>query len=195
MENNDKKIILDLDFLEKEGPQKLGAPPRALEAVKPKKKSDTVFWVILSCFIGFIVLVVIAASLEEDSLSSTNLSPPSASQSDSVIVGDYTCSQYNSDQVDSLKPNIYTENQINADKMALQSLSDEIDELADEIDSTYTDTNSQYSIDNYNSLVEEHNQLLIEYNNLSNASDARIDKFNAQVEAHNRYLASHCTKN
>ena len=189
---SDKKHLnLDLDFLGKEGPEKSKPVHKISAEAATKKKADSRFYLILFSAIGGILLLVGLSSLAEDSSS---ISTDSTNEDSNVIVGDYSCSRYDSDKADSLGPSSYTENQIATEKIALQSLADEIDDLASEIENTYVNMESQYSIDSYNALVDDHNQKLIEYDNDSDALNVKIDSFNAKVAAYNNYLEAHCSK-
>jgi len=193
--SDNKHLDLDLEFLGKEDPEKVKVSRKASTEAVAKKKSDGRFYLILFSTIGGILLLVGLASLVEDS-SSTSFTSTSnnTNQDDSVIVGDYSCSLYHSGKSDALQPSVYIESQVDNGNVALQLLSDEIDDLTLKIENTYVNTESQYSIDNYNDLIEEYNQMLIEYKNNSDVLDVQIDRYNAQVATYNNYLDSNCTK-
>lgn len=200
MTNKDKKLEIDLEFLD-EVPPKSKQPIReeSINASTPSSQTKWNWKVIL--IITGIIIVIIWIGVSEDSSSPTSTyTSPSTSQiknvsvdDESVEYGEYRCSQYHYDKAVALSPSESEQTLENA-QLSMETRANEIERLQLEIENSYVNEySSQWEIDDYNDTVETYNSKLTSYQRDATALDSRIDKFNVQVEAHNNYLVQNCS--
>lgn len=193
MNEEKKHIKVDLDFLDKSDANHSNSTGTKKTTDQPAHKSGKGQrnWKGIGIICGVSLLVMYLAIAGD---SGSNTTSSSASSSNSVNVGDYTCSQYYSDQVDLLNP-AETQYQISMAQNALDAKETELNQIQSEMDSMGTDeSSSQYEIDQYNELVSEYNAKRLIYNRDLTSTNARVDRYNTSIDAHNSYLSAHCTK-
>lgn len=187
---SDKKHInVDLEFLDKDEPVQ-AKPPE--QSKKPQSSPTKYNWKAILIVAG--IIIVWAAISDNGSSNKTPSSTTGSSQSDSVIVGNYSCSSYDSRQADSLKPSDFESSQLDAESADLKRRKDAIKESSDRIDNMYVDNTDQESLDSYNQAVAAHNATLDTLKNDLKDHDARVAKYNAQIDKYNNYLDANCTK-
>jgi len=199
MKNKDKKLKVDLDFLD----EKSSKPKQRVhnESTRPSDASSSRKWnwKTISIVVGIIVVVFWLGASEDNSPSSTS-TPTNNSQvksisadDDSVEYGEYRCSQHHYDKAVSLSPS-KSETALNTAQLSMDNRANELERLERNIEYSYVNEYSeQWEIDNYNDEIYTYNSKLASYKRDAAAHDTRIDRFNSQIEVHNKYLAQNCT--
>lgn len=200
--NNKDKVDFDLDFLDQNTKEK----PKSKDpdwvfhgsnnAKNPPFAKKEIPWLSAKAWlwtIGIVVVLAIFGALSDSGSSSTPSSSGSTYVSPSAITKDgYTCSKNDSDQADSLDPDINNTiiRAIDADSAALDQRSTAMNQERDRIDSEkdYADQ------DTYNADVASYNASITQYKSDIVALNARIHAYNASEVARNSYLSQHCTK-
>lgn len=127
-------------------------------------------------------------------LNSPSLSSKADEQEEDVIVGEYSCSSFHSQEASALTTD-ETLQQIDNANNEIIIRRNKLDRLKDELDNTSVDDYSaQWEIDEYNEKVDDYNSQLPVYNRDLESASARTEKFNSQVQAYNDYLENNCTK-
>ena len=187
---SDKKhIAVDLEFLDKDEPVQAKPP----EPSKHPPSSPTKYnWKAILIVVG---IIVVWAAFSDDSPSNESSSAATnTSQSDMVIVGNYSCSSYYSRQADLLKPSDYQSNQLDIESADLKRRKDSIEVSSDQIDNMNVDDTDQESLDSYNRAVAKHNATLDTLKSDFRAHDVKATEFNVKVDKYNDYLDANCTK-
>jgi len=200
MEHKDKKIEIDLEFLDKESTKSKQSIRQEAEKVPEPSRSTKWNWKTISIVVGVAIIIIWVGAYEENnSPTSTNI-PPTTSQvksvstgDDSVEYGEYRCSRYHYDKAVSLSPS-ESEQALKSAQLSMENRANELERLQGEIENSYvSEYSSQWEIDDYNDTVNTYNAKLTSYKRDSAALDTRIDRFNTQVAAHNNYLMQNCT--
>lgn len=194
MPNDKDPFNIDLTFLDEKPRQEV--PPAVDTAYKYNWKNIAIIAAII-LGIGTIILVNNNSPPQPTTWSPPVITPnvrsPASSGNDTVAVGQYRCSRYNSNRADQLRP--MNSPELDAEQRALQRRSDALASLQLKIES---DPVSQYSpqsaIDQNNEMIDQYNLLLRSYRSNSSRLQMKINQFNARVEAYNAYLLAHCTK-
>lgn len=120
-------------------------------------------------------------------------SPPVSYNRESVNVGQYRCSQYDSRQADQLNPgNSFA---LDAEGEALEGRSNALSALRLRIEaSNISRYSSQSEIDQYNEMIDEYNARLSSYKSDAASLQGRIRQFNTRIETYNNYLIAHCSR-
>ncbi len=125
-----------------------------------------------------------ASSSNYSSTSSSSYTSPTvtseATDDDEVIIGQYSCTSYHSDQAGKLSPSTYEKNRLDTEEA-------ELTRLNNEIDNTSVDEYSEYSVNSYNQKIRNYKTKLQEFN------DEIVD-YNSSVEIYNNYLTTNCKK-
>lgn len=204
MKNEDKKIEIDLAFLDERS-----SKPKQLIQKDEENVSEVTNvgtwkrnWKTILIASSLVFVVVLIAAIEDGGTSVPNTAPASSSATraesassseDDVEYGEYRCSRYHYDKAVALSP---TENEqsIKNTQLSMDSRSNELDRLKNEIE--YSEANEyspQYVIDAHNEKINAYNSKLAAYKLDAANLDSRIDKFNSQVAAHNDYLVRNCS--
>lgn len=200
MKNKDKKLEIDLDFLDK-NPEKPKQSIRQNATKVAKSPGSTKSnWKPLLILAGIIIVIFWIGSSDDNSNTSSTYASPNTNQVNNVAVddesvdyGEYRCTQYHYDQAVALSPTESEQTLANAQR-SMETRVIEIERLQREIENSYVNEySSQWEIDDYNDTVDTYNLKLASYERDVNTLDTRIDKFNTQVEAHNKYLEKNCS--
>ncbi|HEX8965808.1 MAG TPA: hypothetical protein VF820_05250 [Patescibacteria group bacterium] len=168
--SKNKKLDLDLDFLEKKSTRKdpnfvlVDDKKKTNEINTGTKKKNNFGWVIL-------VIIVIVGYF-----SFANSKPQT------VTVDGYTCSQDNATKAEAMAPDSSTKTNLDNDYNNLNSKAEQL-----KIDYDLVDRYSQYSVDNYNSELASYNQMKADYN-------SKVDAYNTSLQSYKNFLALNCTK-
>lgn len=187
--SDNKHLQVDLEFLDKDEPVHAKAPETTS---RPPSNPTKYNWKGILIAVG--VVIIIGAISDSGSSNKTSSSATNSSQSDSVIVGNYSCSSYYSGQADSLKPSDLESSQLDTESADLQRRKDAIKISSDRIDNMYVDNTDQESLDSYNQAVAEHNATLDTLKSDLKAHDAKVAGYNARIDKYNNYLDANCTK-
>ena len=206
MEKQKKHLDFDLEFLEKRTSSKseaqiekenegdnIHSPSRPVDT--SRKYNWKIIFLVSSVVIFFIWMIV---SKEKSTNTNTGgYTPPSVnrtwSNDDTVVVGQYRCSQYHYNQAAALRPDESVAT-FTATKNALEHRAEELDRLRREIETSYVNNLSpQYLIDDYNAKVDRYNSKLSSYKHDATNFDSRNVRFNVQVNTYNNYLIQNCT--
>lgn len=200
MENKDKKLEIDLGFLDKVSSEP--KQPIRKEAINVSASSGRTKWnwKAILIIIGIIIVIIWIGASEDSSSTTSTYTPPSAGQIKNVSVddenveyGEYRCSQYHYDKAVALSPS-ESEQTLTSAQLSMDTRANEIERLQKEIENSYVNEYSpQWEIDDYNDTADTYNSKLISYKRDAAALDTRIDEFNTQVAAHNNYLAQNCS--
>jgi len=177
-----KHLNIDLDFLE-DHPSKSSPPTKKSSEHKQKTNWKNVFIVV-----GIIIFIIWVSSSSDSSTSSSN------STNNYVSVGDYTCTQYHSNQVNLLLPKI-TLKEIKDEENLLENRSNQLDSLKRDLESfNINEYSSQYNINRYNTLVDDYNLKSASFKRVAASYESKIDDYNKKIGAYNNYLSKNCTK-
>lgn len=186
---SDKKLNVDLEFLDKDEPVQVKPPE---QSKKPSSNPTKYNWKAILIVVGIIIVWAIIS--DNGSSDKTSSSATGSSQSDSVIIGNYSCSSYDSRQADSLKPSDFESSQLDSELTDLQRRKDAIKASSDRIDNMYVDKTDQDSLDVYDQVVAGYNATLDTFKSDLKAYDAKVADYNARIDKYNNYLDSNCTK-
>lgn len=209
MEQNNKHLDFDLEFLDKD--EKGKTKPDSLSKTEETNTNIGIKhnWKVILIAVGIVLFFVwIFSSDNDDANNSSNYTPPvtnktqiinktpdyTNNQEERVIVGEYSCLIHHATKADQLQPSDFTKQQLNSESQRLDSLTIQLENLADEIELTYVDETSQYSVDAYNNLVDGYNIKQGAYLRDFDALDIKIDQYNIKVNIYNNYLENNCTK-
>ena len=192
MKEPKKHLNINLEFLDKKKPDRVVSKPDSpakqtsstTNSISSDRKYNLKNILIISGVVLFLGWIIFS---DNDSSSST-------SNSDNLMIGQYSCSHYHYDQAIALDPD-ETEQQIKSARVALEYRTNALDSLENQIDNSYVnDYSAQWEIDQYNELVHEYNSKLSVYKRDLADLDTRIDRYNTQSQKHNDYLLANCTK-
>lgn len=200
MENKDKKLEIDLGFLNEvssEPRQPIRKEAINVSASSSRKKWN---WKVISIIIGIIIVIIWIGASEDSSPTTSTYTAPSTSQTknvsaddENVEYGEYTCSRYHYDKAVALSPS-ENEQTLASAQLSMETRANEIERLQKGIENNYVNEySSQWEIDDYNNTVDTYNSKLTSYKRDAAALDTRIDRFNTQVAAHNNYLVQNCS--
>lgn len=199
MKNKDKKLKVDLEFLDLQSPKSKQSIRSETARVSKTSNSTKWNWKSISIIVGIIIFIIwIGASEDSNSPASTNI-PTTTSQvksvsiDDSIEYGEYRCSRLHYDKAVSLSPS-ESEQTLNREQLSMETRANELERLEREIEYSYVNEySSQWEIDDYNDTVDTYNSKLTSYKRDAAALDNRIDRFNTQIATHNKYLVQNCT--
>lgn len=197
-----KHLDFDLDFLDEKTEE---SSKRKKKKEIPSKEKSPVFknatgWKIAGGVVAFILLTVWIGSLGTDNSSTASRNPSTGTANtgvnlnpdDTVVVGEFRCSQYHYNQITDLEP-AESKRQLSLEQTMLEQEAEEVENLASQIENSgVTEYSPQYKIDEYNRLIERYNSKLTAYQGKANRLDERIDRFNRQVRTYNDYLVENC---
>jgi hypothetical protein len=182
MQSDKQHLDVDLGFLD--GTR----PPEAHAQATSRYRVN---WRNISIIGGVIVTVVALIGVNNN--TSSGVSPPASYPSSSTTTskGQFSCSRYDSNQVDMMAPRNGSELEQEGDE--LKRRSDTLDSLKMRIDmSGVTQQSPQSAIDRYNAMISQYNAQLTSFKTDHASYQARLDTFNQKVDARNNYLSTHC---
>jgi peptidoglycan hydrolase CwlO-like protein len=198
MAKDNNHIDINLDFLDEDDSSKKSVSSHKPKGTNKESKRKKYNWKTILIIAGVVLFFGWAIFSEDNSSNNTNTQSYTSSEpsnSDSVVIGEYTCSRYHYDKAVALNPD-ETESQLTSAQNSLEYRANELDRLQNEIENSYVNEySSQWTIDQYNETVNEYNSKLSSYQRDANSIDSRIDRYNDQIEAHNNYLMNNCTPN
>lgn len=204
MKQDKQHLDIDLEFLDKTSSKKeepIRDETRKNTAAQKFKlsKSQIKKYLIIGGIVIFFGWVIFSEDSSTTNTNTGSYATPNVTQtssnSDTVVVGEYTCSRYHYNQAVALDPD-ETESQMTAAQNALEYRANALERLQNEIESSYVnDYSSQWEIDQYNEMVDEYNSKLPAYKRDAASLDSRVDRYNAQIATHNNYLKNNCTPN
>ncbi len=201
MQSDKEHLNVDLGFLDE-------AKPR--EAQTQVASTYNVNWRNIAIISGLVIafFVWIGSSDNTSSRRSTPTSytpprtyqpqtpvyqPPAADGATTVKNGQFSCSNYDSNQADLMAPK--NEFELAQEEEELKRRSDALDSLKLQIDTSgVTQYSGRGSIDRYNAMVSRYNSLLTSFKADYSSHQTRIDIYNQQVQARNNYLLTHCRR-
>ncbi len=200
MKEEKNHLDIDLEFLDKkESPQVAPKQSGSGEqiAYAPRPVSTGYKWnrkniLIILGVIGLIIWAIASSSPSDTTTTAT--APSSSTSNQTVQTGQYMCSQYDSDQADSLDPDLngYKKQNLSNQKADLLTRSNALDAEKGQLESEYVDETDQSVIDAHNAQVDSYNYKLQKYQtDQQNWSDA-VDAYNAAEKPHDDYLIQHC---
>lgn len=107
--------------------------------------------------------------------------------------GKYRCSKNDISKADSMKPNDFMQQQLEAEQKRLENQASQIKALAYKINNADVDQTDQYSIDSYNNLINKHNSKLEKYQRDAKRFDMKVDEYETQIKKYNSFLEANCT--
>lgn len=198
MTKDNKHIDINLDFLDKNNSSKKGAPIYKPKITNKGSKVKKYNWKTILIIAGVVLFFCWAIFSEGNSNNNINTQSYTSSEtlnSDSVVIGEYTCLRYHYNKAVALNPD-ETESQLISAQNSLEYQANELERLQNEIENSYVNEySSQWAIDQYNEMIDEYNSKLTLYQSDADSLDSRIDRYNNQVEAHNNYLINNCISN
>jgi hypothetical protein len=184
MQSDKQHLDVDLGFLGE-------AKPRDAQARATSRYR--VNWRNISIIGGVIITGLVLIGLSNN--TSSGVSPPAshAPSATTVSNGQFSCSRYDSNQVDMMEPRNGSE--LEQEGEELKRRRDTLDSLKMRIDmSGVTQQSPQPAIDRYNAMISQYNVQLTSFKTDYASHQARLDTFNQKVDARNNYLTTHCRR-
>lgn len=204
MEHKNKKLKLDLDFLEKNTPgvspnrpvhQKKPEETKS-EPHKPSMSDGAKKWLTWIAIVGAIALFGEFSDDSSTTTPSTSNSTVTSPQNDDGLVqtGQYRCSQYHHNRAGELEPLTTEVTTLDLKTDQLASEGNRMDAEKYRLENEYVDEYNQWSIDQHNKSIDDYNSRLQSYRHRAQSHEVAIDSYNARVETYNNYLITNCTR-
>lgn len=184
-------LDFDTDFLNKAASEK---KPAAVPSSGGKPASSGWKAWLIGGGVLFALMIIGALSDSTTSTSTTSSSSRTTTgPSNNVQVGQYSCSSYNSDRADDLKPD-YSCDAIDKESTALDVRIAALESLGNRIENMQVDEYDQASVDSYNALLANYKTTRARLDADIATYNAKLTRCNSQVGTYNAFLENNCTR-